>query len=327
MFAIEAEQLSKSYGSVQALAGVDLEVEPGSVLGMLGPNGAGKTTAVGILSTLHLPTGGRATVGGHDVVAEAPAVRSKIGLTGQYAAVDEHLTGRENLTLFGRLLGLPRRGARARANELLTRFALEESGDRNAGDYSGGMRRRLDLAASLIGHPEIVFLDEPTTGLDPRSRLQLWDVVRELVDDGTTVLLTTQYLEEADELADDIVVIDSGRIVARGTSEELKEQIGGQVFEVTLADAADLATAAQAFDLLGVKPDLKPAERSLNATVANAAAVTEVVKAFDSLGVVPQRLEVSSPSLDDVFLSLTGTGSDDLSGTGSDDLSGVQIAA
>ena len=316
MFAIEAEQLSKSYGSVQALDGVDLEVEPGTVLGVLGPNGAGKTTAVGILSTLHLPTGGRATVGGHDVVTEAAVVRSKIGLTGQYAAVDEHLTGRENLTLFGRLLGMSKRNARRRADALLARFALEEAGHRVAGGYSGGMRRRLDLAASLIGGPEIVFLDEPTTGLDPRSRIQLWDVVRELVDEGTTVLLTTQYLEEADELADRIVVIDSGRIVARGTAAELKQQIGGQVFAATLADASDLFDAARALDALGVSPELNPADTSLNATLADAAAVAEVVKAFDSVGVVPQRLEVSSPSLDDVFLSITGAGTDDLSRVG-----------
>jgi ABC-2 type transport system ATP-binding protein len=313
MFAVETSELTKTYGEVSALDGVDLEVEPGTVLGVLGPNGAGKTTMVGILSTLQNPTAGRARVAGHDVVTDAAAVRSKIGLTGQYAAVDEHLTGRENLTLFGRLLGLSKRQARARAEELLERFALEDAADRGSGGYSGGMRRRLDLAASLIGHPEIVFLDEPTTGLDPRSRLQLWDVVRDLVGDGTTVLLTTQYLEEADELADRIVVIDSGRIVARGTSDELKERIGGQVFEITLADSTDLAATAQALDLLGVVAELNAETASLSATVGNAAAVTNVVKAIDAVGVVPRRLEVSSPSLDDVFLSITGAGTDDLS--------------
>jgi daunorubicin resistance ABC transporter ATP-binding subunit len=314
MFAIETSALTKTYGSVQALTGVDLEVEPGTVLGVLGPNGAGKTTAVGILSTLQSPTSGRALVGGHDVVTEAAAVRSKIGLTGQYAAVDEHLTGRENLTLFGRLLGMPRRQARTRSDELLGRFALEDAADRQAGGYSGGMRRRLDLAASLVGHPEIVFLDEPTTGLDPRSRIQLWDVVRDLVADGTTVLLTTQYLEEADELADRIVVIDAGQIVARGTSEELKEQIGGQVFSASLADAADLAAAATLLDNMGIVAEVDRTEIALNATVADAAAVSGVIKAFDTAGVVPKRLEVTSPSLDDVFLSITGGGNDDLAG-------------
>ncbi len=311
--AIHIEGLTKRYGDVHALAGIDLEVEPGTVQGVLGPNGAGKTTTVGILTTLHRPTGGSARVGGHDVVAAAPDVRRIIGLTGQYAAVDEHLTGRENLALFGQLLGLSSRESRRRADDLLERFALTAAADRQSRTFSGGMRRRLDLAASLIGRPEIVFLDEPTTGLDPRSRLQLWEVVRELVADGTTILLTTQYLEEADELADHIVVIDAGRIVARGTADELKSRIGGQVLTATLVDRADLDDAALALGSIGVMAEVDVSARSVSAGLADASAVAGVVRALDAAGIGVDRLAVDAPSLDDVFLSITGSGSDDLS--------------
>jgi ABC-type multidrug transport system ATPase subunit len=227
--------------------------------------------------------------------------------------VDEHLTGRENLALFARLLGMSRRQARQRGDELLDRFALEDAADRQAGTFSGGMRRRLDLAASLVGRPSVVFLDEPTTGLDPRSRIQLWEVVRELVADGTTVLLTTQYLEEADELADRIVVIDSGEIVAQGTAEELKQRIGGQSLTATLADAAQLTAAVDALTTVGITAGVDGLARSVNATLGDVTEVASAVRAFDQAGIVLDRLDVSSPSLDDVFLSITGSGTDDLS--------------
>ncbi|MEO1064940.1 MAG: ATP-binding cassette domain-containing protein [Actinomycetota bacterium] len=315
--AVLTDGLTKRYGDVEALRGIDLEVPPGIVQGVLGPNGAGKTTTVGILATLQRPTSGRARVGGHDVVRDAAAVRRIIGLTGQYAAVDEHLTGRENLALFGQLLGLGARDARRRADELLERFALTDAASRRSRTFSGGMRRRLDLAASLIGRPEIVFLDEPTTGLDPRSRLQLWEVVRELVAEGTTILLTTQYLEEADELADHIVVVDAGEIVARGTAEELKARIGGQVVTATLhphdALSAALDDAALALASIGVAADVDVAARSVSANVADASSVAGVVRALDRAEISVDRLTVDAPSLDDVFLSITGGGSDDLS--------------
>jgi oleandomycin transport system ATP-binding protein len=238
---IAAEGLAHSFGSTRALDGVDLEVPAGTVLGLLGPNGAGKTTVVRILSTLLAADRGRAWVAGHDVAADPHSVRASIGLTGQYAAVDENLTGAENVAMIGWLLGLDRRAARTRGRELLDRFALADAGGRPVRTYSGGMRRRLDLAASLVGRPTVLFLDEPTTGLDPRGRLALWDVIRELVADGTTLLLTTQYLEEADALADAIVVIDHGRVVARGTADELKDRTGGASLVLRPSDAADVA--------------------------------------------------------------------------------------
>ena len=249
MAAVEAEGLVKVYRSrkseVRALDGVDLEVQEGTVLGLLGPNGAGKTTTVRILATLLKPNAGSARVAGFDVVREAQAVRKTIGLSGQYAAVDENLTGRENLWMFGRLYHLSSTEARTRADELLERFQLEDAADRVAKTYSGGMRRRLDLAAALIGRPRVLFLDEPTTGLDPRGRLGMWDVIRTQVREGATLLLTTQYLEEADELANEIAVVDKGRIIARGTADELKSQVGGERIEVVVHDPAELARAAQ----------------------------------------------------------------------------------
>ncbi|MEM9606059.1 MAG: ATP-binding cassette domain-containing protein [Actinomycetota bacterium] len=311
--AVLTEGLTKRYGDVEALRGIDLEVPAGIVQGVLGPNGAGKTTTVGILATLQRPTGGIARVGGHDVVRDPAAVRRMIGLTGQYAAIDEHLTGRENLALFGELLGLRSKEARRRADELLERFSLTDAASRQSRTFSGGMRRRLDLAASLIGRPEIVFLDEPTTGLDPRSRLQLWEVVRELVADGTTILLTTQYLEEADELADHIVVVDAGEIVARGTADELKERLGGQVLTATLTYRDALDDAALTLASIGVAAEVDVAARSVAAAVPEASQIAAVVRALDGAEIAVDRITVEAPSLDDVFLSITGSGADDLS--------------
>ena len=243
---IEVEDLHKRFGQTQALAGVSLSVEPGTVLGLLGPNGAGKTTTVRVLATLLKPDSGRATVAGYDVVTQADEVRTVIGLTGQYAAVDEKLTGHENLWMVGRLLGMNKAQAHQRADELLERFRLSDAGDRQVRTYSGGMRRRVDLAVSLVGRPSVLFLDEPTTGLDPVSRFEMWDVTRELLADGTTVLLTTQYLEEADELADRIVVIDKGAVIAEGTADELKDRTGGRNLDVTLRHAAAVESALAA---------------------------------------------------------------------------------
>src|SRR5918997_472457 len=280
--AIAAEGLVKKYGTTTALAGVDLTVPTGTVLGVLGPNGAGKTTAVRILGTLLRPDAGRATVGGYDVVREAPRVREIIGLTGQYASVDEDMSGRRNLVMIGRLLGNNRVQARARAYELLERFELSEAGDRIAKTYSGGMRRRLDLAASLVGHPSILYLDEPTTGLDPHARNGVWDTVRNLVLDGTTVLLTTQYLEEADALADSIMVFDHGKVVASGRPAELKAQAGKQSL------------------------DVRPAEPGHLVPVADGSSMPVVVRRLDEAGIAVTELSLPLPSLDEVFLALTG---------------------
>jgi len=303
--AIWAEGLVKRFGETTALAGVDLAVRTGTVLGLLGPNGAGKTTTVRVLATLLQPDAGHATVGGYDVVRDAHRVRQLIGLTGQYASVDEALTGTENLLLIGRLLGAPRPEAKARARELLARFDLEDAADRAAKTYSGGMRRRLDLAASLVGRPRMLYLDEPTAGLDPRSRLELWDLVRRLVAEGVTVLLTTQYLEEADELADEIAVIDHGRVIASGAPDELKAKTGTQSLEVRPADEADLPTVvAVVGELAGVAPEVEG--QLVTAPVVDPGLLPAAVRRLDDAGVVISELALRGSSLNEVFLSLTG---------------------
>ena len=314
--AIVAEGLVKRFGDTTALGGVDLAVRTGTVLGLLGPNGAGKTTAVRVLATLVPPDAGHATVGGYDVVKQAHQVRSLIGLTGQYASVDESLTGVENLLLIGRLLGRTRRDARARARELLIRFRLDDAADRAAGKYSGGMRRRLDLAASLVGQPSLLYLDEPTTGLDPRSRNDMWDIIRGLVRDGVTVLLTTQYLDEADQLADEIVVIDQGRVIATGTSGELKARTGAQTLTVRPAAADDRdAIAALVGGVAAGAVDLRGPV--ISAPVTDPAALTQLVRRLDERNLQVAELSLRSPSLDEVFLTLTGHRAEDDSLEGS----------
>jgi len=305
--AIEAEGLVKSFGKVRALDGIDLVAGEGTIFGLLGPNGAGKTTAIRVLSTLLLPDAGRATVGGYDVVRRPGEVRRLIGLTGQYAAVDELLSGRENLSMIGRLLGLSGAGARRRADELLESFDLAEAGGKLVKTYSGGMRRRLDLAASLVGRPRSLYLDEPTTGLDPRSRLELWGMIRALVADGTTVLLTTQYLEEADRLADEIVVIDHGRVIAAGTPQQLKTRVGGQVLQAQPADPADLETVERIFAEFAGDGERPYSDGQLvSVTIADRSALGRSARRLDEEGVVVDDLSLRRPSLDEVFLALTG---------------------
>ena len=307
--AILVEGLTKSFGDVHALRGIDLSVPRGTVLGVLGPNGAGKTTAVRVLTTLLQPDGGRALVEGRDVVRDAAAVRRSIGLSGQSAAIQEELTGRENLELIGRLYHLSWPQARSRAVELLDQFGLADAADRGAKTYSGGMQRRLDLAASLVGHPQVLFLDEPTTGLDPRARLGMWDIIRSLVADGTTLLLTTQYLDEADELADEIVVIDHGLVIAAGTSEDLKGRVGGDVLEFTVPDRTRVADAVSAIAKIGEsEPHMDEETGVINIGVGGrgSEALIEAVRALDGAGVATQGLSLRRPSLDDVFLALTG---------------------
>ncbi len=306
--AIEAHGLEKSFGQTRALAGLDLAVPAGTVLGVLGPNGSGKTTTVRILTTLLRPDRGSARIAGYDVVTEATQVRQQIGLAGQSAALDESLTGSGNLVMIAQLHRLPRRLAQRRAEELLAQFELTTAADRGVKTYSGGMRRRLDLAASLVVNPPVLFLDEPTTGLDPRSRQALWQTIRNLVADGTTVLLTTQYLEEADLLADRIVVIDRGSVIAQGTSDELKAQVGGDRVQVTLAPGSDLDLARAALARLADgQVHLDPERRSVDATVpAGATAIPAIAAAMSAAGLVIDDLGMVRPSLDDVFLTLTG---------------------
>jgi len=310
---IEAEGLVKHFGATKALQGVDLAVKRGTVLGVLGPNGAGKTTAVRILSTLLIPDAGTARINGLDVVRDAERVRQTIGLTGQYASIDEDLTGRQNLELFGTLLDLGRRGARERAAELLEWFDLTDAAGRMAKTYSGGMRRRLDLAASLVGSPDVIFLDEPTTGLDPAKREDMWDVVRTLVADGATVLLTTQYLEEADALADEITVIDHGKVIAHDTPEGLKRVVGGQTLEVRPSDPAQLSRAAAILSEVSSGAAADEIRNGMLAVpVSGDAALTESVARFAAAGISVTELSLHLPSLDEVFFTLTGrTAADD----------------
>ncbi|MEV7097856.1 ATP-binding cassette domain-containing protein [Amycolatopsis sp. NPDC051045] len=310
--AVRVRGLVKTYGSTRALDGVDLDIPAGQVLGLLGPNGAGKTTTVRILTTLLRPDSGSAHVAGYDVLAEPDEVRQRIGLSGQYAAVDENLTGYENLYMVGRLYGKRRAAARSRARELLARFQLAEAADRPAKGYSGGMRRRLDLAGALVAEPAVVVLDEPTTGLDPGGRLDTWAVIKELVADGTTVLLTTQYLEEADQLADSIVVIDHGRVIARGTADELKAQIGGERLELVVASAADLPITLDVLREVGTgEPSGDDHTRRAEILVdTGPKALIEALRRLDSHGITVQDVGLHRPTLDDVFLSLTGHGAE-----------------
>lgn len=311
---ISVAGVGKSFGDVHALVDVDLEVAQGQVLGLLGPNGAGKTTLVRVLTTLLRPDRGRATVAGLDVTVDTMKLRSVIGLAGQYAAVDPDLYGIENLEMVGKLYHLSKSEAKRRADEVLERIGLTEAANRPVKTYSGGMRRRLDLAASLVGRPTVLFMDEPTTGLDPRSRMDLWQLIQELVDDGTTLLLTTQYLEEADQLADTIAVIDRGSVIAEGTADELKSRSGGDVLELTVADRSQTAAAAQALAPLGgddARSDEYSGEIKIP-TDKGAAVLVEVVRRLDDADIAIADLALRRPTLDEVFLSLTGSSTDDL---------------
>jgi ABC-2 type transport system ATP-binding protein len=304
--AIEARGIEKRFGDVRALAGVDLVAQHGSVLALLGPNGAGKTTMVRILTTLLKPDAGSARVAGLDVVADAGALRSRIGLAGQYAAVDENLTGLENLEMVGRLYHMGRRASRERAEELLERFDLTDAARRPARTYSGGMRRRLDLGAALVARPPVLFLDEPTTGLDPRSRLDLWEMLEARVAGGTTVLLTTQYLDEADRLADAIAVVDHGRVIAEGTSDELKDRVGGERLEVHLEPDADPAAAVAALTPMAAERPVAEDGTVRVPIQARSGAIIEAVRRLDDAGVDVEDIAIRRPTLDDVFIALTG---------------------
>ncbi|MFF9328140.1 ATP-binding cassette domain-containing protein [Streptomyces sp. NPDC014776] len=306
--AIYAEGLAKSFGDVKALDGVDLDVPEGTVLGLLGPNGAGKTTTVRCLTTLLRPDRGRAVVAGVDVLKHPNEVRRSIGLSGQFAAVDEYLTGRENLQMVGQLYQMKSRAAKARAGELLEQFDLAEAADRPTKTYSGGMRRRLDLAAALVVSPPVMFMDEPTTGLDPRNRQLLWEVIKELVAGGTTLLLTTQYLEEADHLAHDIAVVDHGRVIARGTSDQLKARTGGERVEVVVHEREHMATAAEVLHGFGKgETTIEEHTRKLTVPVVGGAKLlAEVIRELDTRGIEIDDIALRRPTLDDVFLSLTG---------------------
>ncbi|HEY7042064.1 MAG TPA: ATP-binding cassette domain-containing protein [Nocardioidaceae bacterium] len=304
--AVEARDLVKHFGDTVAVDGVSFAIPEGTVLSMLGPNGAGKTTTVRMLTTLSVPTSGGGSVGGHDIVNDQHGVRRSMGLTGQAATVDELLTGRENIRLIGRLYGIPRRRIRALADELLERFQLSDAADRTAKTYSGGMRRRLDLAVSLVANPPVLFLDEPTTGLDPRSRVELWDVLRELVRGGTTLLLTTQYLEEADTLADEIIVIDRGRVIAAGTPTELKDQAGRASVVLTVTHHSDLSRAAELVGRCSTELHVEEAQRRIVAPANGLEDMTRIAHLLQEQSVPVDDLGLMRPSLDDVFLHLTG---------------------
>ena len=311
--AVRARGLVKHYKEVKALDGIDLTVPRGSVLALLGPNGAGKTTAVRIVATLLRPDSGTAEVDGVDVLKDPREVRRRIGLSGQYAAVDEYLTGFENLDMIGRLYHLGRKASRERARELLVQFRIEDAGDRMAKTYSGGMRRRLDLAGALVADPPVLFLDEPTTGLDPRGRTEMWEVIQGLVAGGTSLLLTTQYLEEADLLANNIVVIDHGRVIAEGTADQLKAQVGGERLEITVVDVTQLTVARDLLEPLGVgKASLEDHRRSLLMPISGGAAVlTDALRRLDAAHIAVDDVGLRRPTLDDVFLSITGHGTEE----------------
>ncbi|TRW47383.1 ATP-binding cassette domain-containing protein [Georgenia yuyongxinii] len=315
-FAIQASGLTKRYGEVLALEGMDLNVPTGTVVGLLGPNGAGKTTCIRILTTLLRPDSGTATVAGADVLRESRKVRERIGLSGQYAAVDEYLTGFENLDMIGQLYHLDRRRSRERARELLVQFRLDDAGDRPAKTYSGGMRRRLDLAGALVANPPVLFLDEPTTGLDPRSRLDMWEVIQNLVTGGSTVLLTTQYLDEADALADEVVVIDRGRLIAQGTTDELKAQVGGERLEVVVSNADQLGSAHELLAPLALAPaTLDERARLIVLPVSGGTGpLVDALHRLDDARVSVDDIGIRRPTLDDVFLALTGHAAEDGSG-------------
>ncbi len=304
--AISVRGLRRSFGDVRALDGVDLEVAPGTVLGLLGPNGAGKTTAVRVMATLLAPDAGEVSVAGLDVVKDAAKVRERIGLAGQYAAIDENLTGLENLVMVGRLYGMSRAVATVRGRELLERFDLTEAAGRPAKTYSGGMRRRLDLGAALVAKPPVLFLDEPTTGLDPRSRLEVWTTIEELVGEGRTVLLTTQYLDEADRLADRIAVIDRGRVIAQGTPDELKDRVGGERLEVRLTPGSDPQAAVRALSGISDEPPHCARDIVTVGVRRRAGTIVEAVRRLDEAGIGVDDISLRRPTLDDVFLSLTG---------------------
>lgn len=318
-WAVEADGLVKVFGQNRAVDGVDLRVRTGTVYGVLGPNGAGKTTTINMLATLMRPDGGSGRIFGHDVVREPQVVRQLIGVTGQFASVDETLSATENLMIFARLLGLSRADAKRKSEELLERFALTDAARRPLKKFSGGMRRRLDLAASLIAQPPLIFLDEPTTGLDPRTRGQMWDTIRDLVASGSTVLLTTQYLDEADQLADRIAVIDRGRVVAEGTSDDLKASVGTSSLQLRLADANDTGEALQVIErVLDVRGTLSPESARITAPMGDADRVTDLLVTLREHGVALAELSVQKPTLDEVFLAITGHGASDADDAGAD---------